>query len=105
MSGGVRRISGARWITGLALLALTASSLPAMEMARRQTTPGTPAAVAGAPPVERPLPETARSNVVRAKRAPVVPPAIRAAGKPRALTAAELAKAPKPAPPEQPDAR
>src|SRR4051812_43025094 len=103
MGGGVRRFPEPRMWTGLALLALTASLLPAVEMPRTQGRPGTPAAVAGPGPVERPLPAVARANAVPAKRSPVVPPAIRAAGQPRVLSAAESARVPKPAPPERPD--
>jgi YD repeat-containing protein len=104
MTGGVRRFPGTRWLVGAALLALTVSLLPAVEMPRPREVPGTPVALAGPGPVERPLPESARPNAAPAKRAPVVPPGIRAAGKPQALSAADLARAPKPAPPERPDA-
>ncbi len=97
-----RRALRARWLIVLTILALTVSVLPAVEMPSPRDVPGTPAAVAGPGPVERPLPASARPNTAVAQRAPVVPPGIRAAGPPRALSAAEAARAPKPAPPERP---
>ena len=102
--GVARRFRGSGWLVGLSVLALTVSLLPAVEMPRPHAVPGTPAALAGPGPVALPLPAEARPNTLPAKRAPVVPPGIPAAGAPRALSPAELARLPRPAPPERPGA-
>jgi RHS repeat-associated protein len=88
----VRRV---RWSVSLLGLALAVSLLPAVEVPRPAKVPGTPAAVAGPGPVERPLPPEARSNRAAAKRSPVEPPGVKAAGPPRMLSAAERAQASK----------
>jgi RHS repeat-associated protein len=63
-------------------LVLVAALLPATDLPRRPHAFGTPAAVNGPGPVDRPLPQSARSNTAPAKATPVVPPGIRAAGPP-----------------------
>jgi RHS repeat-associated protein len=73
-------------------LVVVASLLSGSEVARPAKVLETPAAVAGPGPVDRPLPPEARSNAPAAQRTLVVPPGVRAAGKPRVLSAAEFAE-------------
>src|SRR5688500_4289465 len=93
---GSRRLP---WLPVLVILALVVSLLPAVEMPRRSSPPGTPAAVAGPGPVLRDLPAEARPNAAPRQRTPVVPPPVAAATSPRGLSAAEWARIPAAAPP------
>jgi RHS repeat-associated protein len=94
-----RRMRRLRWLVCLLVLAVVVSALPAIEVPDRAVVPGTPDAVAGPGPVERPLPAAARPNTAPVKRSPVVPPGIRAAGAPRVLSVEEWAQQPKPSGP------
>ncbi|GIJ57776.1 hypothetical protein Vau01_052920 [Virgisporangium aurantiacum] len=88
---GSRRFA---WLPVVLTLALAVSLLPAVEMPQSSSPPGTPAGVAGAPPVLRDLPAGTRPNAAPRQRTPVVPPPVAAAAAPRALSAAEWSAIP-----------
>src|SRR5256886_679668 len=92
----LRRLLRHRWLSALVTLVPVVALLPASELSHWQRPPGTPAAVNGSGPVDRRLPDSARSNTAPANAVPLVPPSIRAAGPPRRLSTVDRSRLPKP---------
>jgi RHS repeat-associated protein len=93
-----RRFGRVPWIVGSCALALIASVLHPAPTRQVAEAAEVPRAGAGAVPVDRPVPASARPDnaFAASERPPVVPPGVAAAGESRRLSAQEWLQVPKP---------